>query len=253
MQKRRRNAGRANHYFSFLALPLNVLKVKYRRWPRVLQIVTIYLLVVVLSGAIYVWRSSQMRTINPYKLKFTELEGDNTSKNNEYLDQENKGEPVIVEPDPNEMEGKSAEPAPAVTDPRAGAIWPVQGKLLRKSGDPCLEVLASSNSTLRRICKWVEIEAEPGAEVCSISDGEILKINDTGKPYGKEMIIQHEGGFKVYYGALDQVYVTVKQRVTRGAVIATVKRNPGGEKSYLYLEILEDGRPVNPLDILPPL
>lgn len=252
-QKVSLSAGSIKSRFSLLTFPLKALHKKYRRRPRALQIVSIYLLVIALSGAIYVWRSSQMRTINPYKLKFAELEEDNTAENGETTDGQNQGKPAIVEPDPMGMEEEPVEPLPVAPKPPSGVVWPVQGRLLRKSGEPCLEVLGSSGSTLRRTCKWIEIEAEPGAEVCSMSDGEVLKINNTGKPYGKEMIILHGGNLKVYYGALDQIHVTEKEKVARGTVIATLKENPEGEKSYLYLEIQKNGRPVNPLDILPPL
>lgn len=242
--------GKVKRVLSFLILPLKYLNNTYQRWPRIFRICSLYLLVVILSGAIFVWRSSQLRTINPYigKLKFTELENDYLSENNDKnMEQGKPGEPAATEPDP-------AEPVPEDEAAEPPLVWPVKGREIYHAYNIYFneELTCLAQGSSYSFYQGLAIKADAGEKVYSISGGKVLRVNDIGKPYyGKEVIIKHDGNLKVYYGALDQVYVKEKQQVARGDIIATVKQNPEGEDTYIYLEIKENGLLVNPLDVLP--
>ncbi len=229
-----------------LLLPLKSLKDAYQQWPRLLQIGSIYLLALILAGAIYLWRSAQLRTINPYtdKIIFAEIEEG-------ILPGMEGGNPVLKEP------GDTAAVEPAITGPEVQPpeplpqpVWPVQGKVLRKFDDSCLESLAPLDYVRRRKCKWIEIEAAPGAEIGSMLAGSVEKIIGAGYP-GRALKIRHDNGLVAYYAAMDEIRVVEGQRVQCGENIGTVRQDDETALAYLYLEIWQEGRRIDPEAVLP--
>lgn len=218
--------------------------------PRLWQTALLYLLVLLLTGGVYLWRTARLRTINPYaeKISFREQE----------------------DPEPAPAHGGAGEPEeaaePAVPafisgDSLSGKdvsgrtfLWPVEGRsIVIEYGESAVEVLACLEEAVKWFySKGLGIAALPGEQVCSIGAGRVKEVGEAGKPYGKELIIEHENNLTVYYGALEQIEVKKGDQVSGGAPIATVKASPQDEgEGYLYLEIREDGRPVDPLQYLP--
>lgn len=233
---------RAGHLFGLA-------RAKIGGWPRFWQISAVYLLVLFLVGGIYLWRTAKLRTINPYieKIDFGELEN---------RERPGAGSAGIELDEPDEPAASSStepgESPPALEVPDRSFVWPVVGRsIVFRYGGSTREVLAR----LDRAVKWsfskgLGITAVPGEKVCSVGQGRVKAINEAGKPYGKEVIIEHENDVTVYYGALDRVDVKKGDRVAGGEPIATVKGNPESEETYLYLEISEGGRAVDPLVFL---
>ncbi len=246
IRKLRFYMGRGGRLATTLFFPLKLLKAGFKRWPRIIQIGSIYLFAVILAGAVYLWRSAQLRTINPYadKIKFIELEDENLRGLQE-------GDPELREP------GEAVAVEPAITGPEVQPVeplpqpvWPVQGKLIRKFDESYLESLAPLDYVRRRRCKWIEIETAPDAEICSIFNGSVEKIISTGYP-GQALKIKHDNGLVAYYAALGEIRVVEGQRVHCGETIATVRQDDERSLAYLYLEIWQEGRRIDPLAILP--
>jgi len=223
---------------------------RFRSWPRLWRMGLLYLLVVLLTGSIYLWRTAQLRTINPYseKINFGELKDEELpDKSSINVEQNRSEEPASAEPaDPEEHALANKAPEPPLG-------WPVEGRIVIFGyGNSTREVLARLDEAVKwSYSKGLGIKAASGEEVRSITGGKVKKINKRGKPYGKEVIIEHNNNLTVYYGALEQVHVEEGAQVAGGDPIATVKQNPEGKETYLYLEIEKNGRPVDPLDILP--
>lgn len=221
---------------------------KIRGWPRFWRIGFLYLLVVLLTGSIYLWRTAQLRTINPYieKINFGELEDEDLpKKRNRDVEQNGISEPASTAPaDPGETVTNDIAPPPPA--------WPVKNQgFVYRYREPCVQASARAEGFFYGWSNGIAIQASPGDKVCSISGGTVLRIMDRSYPYGEAVKIEHGTGLIVYYGALEQLLVKEGQKVVRGDPIATVKLNPEGEETYLYLEIEENGRPVDPLDVLP--
>lgn len=228
----------------------NHARIKIRSWPRFWQVSVLYLLVLLLTGSIYLWRTSQLRTINPYieKINFGELEDEDLrGKSNSGVKEDGPDEPAAAPSvDPSEPVSRNKAPEPSF-------VWPVDGRsIILGYGGSTMEVLARLDQAVKwSFSKGLGIKAAPGEEVRSIGGGKVKEVNEMGKPYGKEVIIEHENNLTVYYGALDRVDIKEGDQVVCGKPIATVRKNPEGEEAYLYLEMVEDGRPVDPLTILP--
>ncbi len=240
---------KGKRYFSIVTLPFKLLKEKYQRWPRILQIGSLYLLVVILSGAVYLWRSAQLRTITPYiddKFNFTELEDEELPENkDETVDQEPPGEPATEEPEADEP-----PPVKETEEPLPQTAWPLQGrKLLCGFGDYLEE---DHPYYWGHISKWIEIESEPGEEVRSILNGTVEEIIERNYP-GRALKIKHEHDkdLVAYYAALDEISVVEGQTVKSGEFIATVRQGDEVNPAYLYLEMWQDGKRIDPLKVLP--
>lgn len=244
---------KGKRFFSFLVRPLIYLKDKYRRWPRILQLGVIYLLVVVLSGGIYLWRSAQLRTINPYiedKFNFEELDDEEIpgSSEEETAEQEAPPEPAAGEPE-------AAAPPPPEKTTEPSRVWPVESRELEFGYKEIYKQAPYMDISSHHGFHYaIGIKALTGEKVHSISGGTVKAILDPCFPYGKTVVIEHEENIKVYYGALDQIYVQEGQEVSSGHDIATVRQNPGGE-TYLFLRVrkYEEDRWIfiDPKDILP--
>ncbi len=248
IQKGRFLISKGKSLLSALILTLKAVKAKIKGWPRIMQICSIYLAVLILAGAIFVWRSAQLRTINPYmeNIKFPELEEDYLwEENAKQQDQEKSEEPLSVEPVPADSLENPAEP------PKR---WPLQGGELVYGYKDILAMESSMAVSSSHIyLGGIAIKALPSEEVHSISEGTVKAILDHGFPYGKMVVIEHAANLKVYYGALERVIVKKGDHVAADEIIATVGKNGEGRETYLYLEMQLNGRSVNPLDILPAL
>lgn len=241
--------------FSILASPFRLLKKRYLRWPRVLQICSLYLFVLLLTGAIFIWRSAQLRTINPYieNLEMSDLgdsdllkDGKRSAWGRDHREQqEGESETAAAGAGPGEILPREEPPARSPS-----VVWPVQGRVLREFGDPVAAVHADNKGQTFTRCRWLEIETKPGAEVVSIMSGTVERIISAGYP-GEALKINHENGRVAYYAALDKIMVTVGERISFGQAIATVRAGEKAGPTYLYLEIKEEGRPVDPREILP--
>ncbi|HPU00412.1 MAG: M23 family metallopeptidase [Firmicutes bacterium] len=238
---------------SLLAVPLKWAGEKYRRWPRLLQLGLIYLLVVILSGGIYLWRSAQLRTINPYiedKFNFEELDDEEIpgSSEEETAEQEAPPEPASGEPE-------AAAPPPPEKTTEPSRVWPVESRELEfgykeiYKHAPYMDI-----SSHHGFHYAIGIKALPGEKVHSISGGTVKAILDPCLPHGKTVVIEHEENLKVYYGALDHIYVKEGQQLSSGDVVATVRQNPDGE-TYLFLRVrkYKENRWafIDPKEILP--
>lgn len=240
---------KGKRFFSILALPFRSLQKKYLRWPRVLQVCSLYLLVLMLTGAVFLWRSAQLKTINPYieNLKMTDLEdGFLPEKGAKGAVREQDGE------DETATTGAGSGGEKPRKDPAAPlrVVWPAQGRVLREFGDPVAAAHMDKKGRTYSMCRWLEIETEPGAEIVAIMSGTVEKIISSGYP-GKAVKIKHENGRVVYYAALDKIKVAAGETVGCGQAIATVRPGEKAGPAYLHLEIREKGRSIDPRRVLP--
>lgn len=137
----------------------------------------------------------------------------------------------------------SAVPRPAVARAAGGLAWPVQGNLKRRFGQ------ARAGGRMR--WQGIYIQAALGARVHSVSGGEVV-FADWLRGFGMLIIVDHGGGRMSLYGHADSLFKRVGERVEAGEVIAAAGRSGGQDEAGLYLEVRQDGEPVDPLRWLRP-
>ena len=133
---------------------------------------------------------------------------------------------------------------PAFRAGGSGLVWPVQGRLARRFGQ------ARAGGRMR--WQGVFIQAPLGADVRSAAGGEVV-FADWLRGFGMLIIVDHGGGRMSLYGHADALLRRVGDRVEAGEAIASVGRSGGQDEAGLYLEVRQNGKPVDPLGWLRPV
>lgn len=116
--------------------------------------------------------------------------------------------------------------------------WPVKGKMSRG--------YTASSSTHRGI----DIQGKLGESVRAANSGKVVYAGSGLVGYGKLLIIKHDGQYLSAYGHNRRLLVKEGQLVRVGEKIAEVG-DTGTDKVKLHFEIRRNGKPVNPLGLLP--
>lgn len=135
---------------------------------------------------------------------------------------------------------------PAAGEPpvvAAGLAWPVEGRLRTRFGQ--------SRAGGRMRWQGIQIEAALGADVRAVAGG-VVAFADWLRGFGILIIVDHGSGRMSLYGHADSLFKSVGERVEAGEVIASVGRSGGQSESGLYLEVRQNGKPVDPLGWLRP-
>ncbi len=99
----------------------------------------------------------------------------------------------------------------------------------------------------------VDYVAPQGTPVSAIADGVVTAAHWRGG-YGKMVEIKHSGGLVSRYGHLSRYGPGIKvgKFVRQGATIGYVGATGLATGPHLHFEIRQNGKPVNPLKIIPP-
>ncbi len=89
----------------------------------------------------------------------------------------------------------------------------------------------------------LELRVYPGAPVQAVFPGRVA-FSERYADYGRTVIIDHGQGYFTVTGGLDQVQVSVGQRVIAGATLGTAGAAEGG--AGVYFEVRLAGEPVDP-------
>ncbi len=90
-----------------------------------------------------------------------------------------------------------------------------------------------------------------GQEVNAAGGGTVMYAGDGLKAYGLLVIVQHSPEWLSAYGHNERILVEEGQQVRAGQPIATMGMGPGNT-AMVHFEIRRDGKPVEPLALLPP-
>jgi murein DD-endopeptidase MepM/ murein hydrolase activator NlpD len=122
------------------------------------------------------------------------------------------------------------------------AIVPVRGVLTSNYGvrrDPITGAFANHLA--------IDIAAMPGRPVVAAADGLVTESGRVSGGLGIAVYLSHGYGRMTRYGHLSAVNVKPGQTVRRGEVIGFVGNTGRATGYHLHYEVLEDGKPVDPL------
>ncbi|RMG38247.1 MAG: LysM peptidoglycan-binding domain-containing protein, partial [Gammaproteobacteria bacterium] len=116
--------------------------------------------------------------------------------------------------------------------------WPTTGRVVAtwKPGDP--------------LHKGVKIAGRAGQPIRAAESGKVVYSGSGLIGYGRLIIIKHNDKYLSAYGHNRRLLVTQGQSVTRGQEIAEMGKSNDG-RALLHFEIRRDGKPVNPMRLLP--
>ena len=116
--------------------------------------------------------------------------------------------------------------------------WPVSGKIVSrfKAGDP--------------LRKGIKIKGNSGKAILAAESGKVVYSGSGLIGYGRLIIVKHNDNYLSAYGHNRKILVKEGDRVTKGKKIAEMGTANNGI-AMLHFEIRRDGRPVDPLRLLP--
>jgi lipoprotein NlpD len=117
--------------------------------------------------------------------------------------------------------------------------WPIKGQIIGHYGSGGL-----GN-------KGLDIAGRRGDAVLAAADGVVVYVGTGLVGYGKLIIIRHNNNYLSAYAHNDRFYVNEGDGVKVGEKIADVGSS-GADRDELHFEIRRQGKPVDPLQYLPP-
>ncbi|MBS0516673.1 MAG: peptidoglycan DD-metalloendopeptidase family protein [Proteobacteria bacterium] len=155
--------------------------------------------------------------------------------------------PVAIAMPPPAAKVPAAEPPPAkpVVESAASNVggvvwrWPSGGKMVGGyvAGDQTRQ--------------GVDIAGAAGDPVLAAADGEVVYSGNGLLGYGELIIVKHNASFLSAYGHNRRRLVAEGEKVRAGQQIAEMGSS-SASRDELHFEIRKNGKPVNPLDYLPP-
>jgi len=131
-------------------------------------------------------------------------------------------------------------PAPPVAAPADGGLawaWPLAGKVVERFDE--------------KRNKGIDISAREGDPVLAAGDGSVVYSGSGLRGYGNLVIVKHSDEFISAYAHNRQILVKQGQAVKRGQPIAEAGKTESAAPK-LHFEIRRGGKPVDPLQYLPP-
>lgn len=125
----------------------------------------------------------------------------------------------------------------ALADPKTWS-WPANGK-----------VIAGFQSN-KGLNKGIDIEGKLGEPVLAAASGEVVFSGEGLRGYGKLVIVKHSDKFLSAYAHNQTLLVEEGALVKQGEKIALMGAT-GTDSTKLHFEIRIDGKPVDPLKLLP--
>lgn len=117
----------------------------------------------------------------------------------------------------------------------AGWLWPTHGTVLTGF---------ASNK------KGIDIGGQEGSSIMAVKDGEVVYSGNALRGYGNLVIIKHPNNYLTAYAHNRKNFVKEGDKVKRGQKIAELGRT-GSEIAKLHFEVRSQGKPIDPVTVLP--
>jgi lipoprotein NlpD len=115
-------------------------------------------------------------------------------------------------------------------------IWPASGSLQ--------SVFDESKN------KGIDITGKLGDEVIASADGRVVYAGSGLRGYGNLVILKHSNNYLTAYAHNQTLLVREDQSIKKGQKIAEMG-NSDSEQVKLHFEIRKQGKPIDPLKLLP--
>lgn len=92
----------------------------------------------------------------------------------------------------------------------------------------------------------IDITASLGSKIYPIKEGTVVLMSFTKWDYGRSVVIDHGNGLETRYAHMGKVFVEEGERVTTDTPIGEVGLTGRTTGPHLHLEIIKNGRNVNP-------
>ncbi|MFH1756816.1 MAG: M23 family metallopeptidase [Pseudomonadota bacterium] len=119
-------------------------------------------------------------------------------------------------------------------------IWPIQGKINSPFGP-----------RRKKLHAGIDIASPSYQEVKAAMDGEVVLSRKSRTGYGNVVVLRHDLGYRTIYGHMNVIIAREGESVRQGQAIGGVGSTGKSTGPHLHFELRHDGRPIDPLPILP--
>jgi lipoprotein NlpD len=145
--------------------------------------------------------------------------------------------PVVAAPPPGIPTPAPAKPPPVANDSGIDWLWPAKG--------PVLDQFNEARN------KGIDIGGKEGDPVIAASDGQVVYVGSGLRGYGNLVIVKHNDEYVSAYAHNREVLVKQGDSVRKGQKLAVLGASDA-DRPKLHFEIRRQGKPVDPLKLLPP-
>jgi murein DD-endopeptidase MepM/ murein hydrolase activator NlpD len=92
----------------------------------------------------------------------------------------------------------------------------------------------------------IDLAADTGTPIYPVKSGVVVFTRSSDDGYGMYLVINHGGGHASLYGHCSEILVSAGDAVTSDTMIAKAGSTGRSTGPHCHLEIIIDGKPVNP-------
>lgn len=129
------------------------------------------------------------------------------------------------------------------------AFWPIDRSLLRNGiGSFGWRIHPLYHS--RKFHKGIDLAGNVGDPIYATGDATVESIDtrNSTRGYGRQILLNHEFGYKTRYAHLNRILVKPGDKVVRGQLIGELGRSGGVTGPHLHYEVIHQGTVVNPIN-----
>jgi murein DD-endopeptidase MepM/ murein hydrolase activator NlpD len=97
----------------------------------------------------------------------------------------------------------------------------------------------------------IDLDGATGNPIKPIMGGVVERTEYSRFDYGKSVVISHGGGIESRYAHLSKIDVFVGEEVSKETKLGEMGATGRAFGDHLHLEVYQDGKPINPLSVLP--
>lgn len=99
----------------------------------------------------------------------------------------------------------------------------------------------------------IDIVSDTGSPVLATDNGKVIAVEKLTTGYGWHIVLDHQTGLTSLYAHLSQIDVTLNQKISKGQVLGSVGATGRSTGSHLHFEVKQNGQPIDPMSLLPPI
>jgi lipoprotein NlpD len=138
-----------------------------------------------------------------------------------------------------EAVAKAVKPKPVKKRIKLSWTWPTKGRVIQ----------TFSKSDQNR--KGIRIQGDMGQPIRAAEAGRVVYAGGGLVGYGNLVIIKHDQEFLSAYGYNRKLLVKEGDKLAKGDIVAHMGSPNRGGQPMLHFEVRKQGRPINPLPLLP--
>jgi len=96
----------------------------------------------------------------------------------------------------------------------------------------------------------LDITASLGSKIHPLKDGVVVLMSFTRWDYGRSVVIDHGNGLQTRYAHMGKIFVEEGEKVTTDMTVGEVGLTGRTTGPHLHIEVLKNGRMVNPRSYL---